>query len=167
MKKKRASEKGGVIIYQGKSGAIELKGDFRRETIWATQKQIADLFNVDRTVITKHIKNIFKDTELKKKSVCAIFAHTANDGKIYNVEFYNLDVILSVGYRANSKRAIEFRKWATKILREHITKGFTINRAVIKNNYAEFQKAIENVRQLLPAGLNTDNTSKTKLVWSR
>lgn len=104
----------GVVIYQAKNGAIELKGDFTRETIWATQAQIADVFQAERSVVTKHIKNILKDKELDAGSVCAKFAHTAADGKIYQVQFYNLDVILAVGYRTNSRRAIEFRKWATK-----------------------------------------------------
>lgn len=99
-----------TVVYQGKSGAIELKGDFKRETIWASQAQLAELFGVERSVVTKHIKNILKDKELDKNSVCAKFAHTADDGKTYQVQYYSLDVALAVGYRTSSKIAIAFRK---------------------------------------------------------
>jgi len=153
-----------IIIYQAKNGAIELRGDFDRNTIWATQEQIAKVFQLERSVITKHIRNILSDNELVADSVCAKFAHTANDGKIYQVQFYNLDIILSVGYRANSQRAIEFRKWATKILNQHITKGYTINSKVIKNNYAEFQKVIENIKYLLSKNSKVNNTDIVELI---
>lgn len=153
-----------IIIYQAKNGAIELKGDVRKETIWASQSQIADIFDIDRTVVTKHIRNILRDKELNKNSVCANFAHTAQDGKTYKVQYYNLDLILSVGYRASSRRAIEFRKWSTKILREHITKGYTINPKMIKNNYTEFQKAVENIRHLIPESSSINNESVLELV---
>jgi len=153
-----------VIVYHSKSGAIELRGDVRAETVWATQAQIAEVFGVERSVITKHVRNIFRDKELKALAVCANFAHTADDGKIYQVQHYNLDVILAIGYRTNSLRAIEFRKWATKTLRQHITKGYTLNPKVIKNNYIEFQKAIENIKQLLPVGSNIDHASVLELV---
>jgi hypothetical protein len=89
MKKKEL--KTSVVIYQAKNGAIELKGDFRRETFWASQAQIAEVFAAERSVITKHIKNILKDKELDESSVCAKFAHTADDGKTYQVQYYNLD----------------------------------------------------------------------------
>ena len=82
-----------AVIYQAKNGAIELRGDGNRETLWASQAQIAEVFGVERSVITKHIKNIFKDKELDEKAVCANFAHTADDGKTYQVQFYNLDII--------------------------------------------------------------------------
>jgi hypothetical protein len=120
------------IIYQAKNGAIELRGDVAHETVWATQKQIAEVFGVERSVITKHIRNILKEGELIERSVCANFAHTAVDGKTYHVEHYNLDAIISVGYRVNSKTATQFRQWATKTLREHITKGYTIFEMVYK-----------------------------------
>jgi len=141
-----------VIIYQNKAGGIEFKGDFKKETLWATQAQIAEIFETDRSVVTKHINNILKDKELDKDSVCAKFAHTAKDGKVYRVQYYNLDVILSVGYRTNSGRAIQFRKWATKILRSHIIDGYTINRKRLAKNYSKFLKAVEQVRELLPSG---------------
>src|SRR5689334_22005364 len=97
-----------VIIYQTKNGAIKLKQDILIDTVWASQAHIADIFDVERSVITKHIRNILKDRELDAKSVCAKMAHTADDGKTYEVLFYNLDVILAVGYRTNSSKAIAF-----------------------------------------------------------
>lgn len=139
-----------VVIYQAKNGAIELRGDLGRETIWAMQADIAKIFEVERSVITKHIKNIFRDKELNEKSVCANFAHTADDGKIYKVQFYNLDAIISIGYRVNSKTATEFRKWSIKVLREHITKGYTLNKKVIFKNYDQFLKNIAGIQALLP-----------------
>lgn len=139
-----------IIIYQSKNGALEFMGDFKKETIWASQAQIADLFDIERSVTTKHIRNILKDKELDKNSVCAKFAHTAGDGKIYQVQYYNLDVILSVGYRVNSKTATKFRQWATKTLREHIVKGYTLNKKRLAKNYNEFLKAVETVKKLLP-----------------
>lgn len=89
-------EKGKIIIYQKKSGVIAFRGDVKKETLWATQAQIADVFESERSVITKHIRNIFRDGELSKDSVCAKFAHTAKDGKTYQVAYYNLDMIVSV-----------------------------------------------------------------------
>ncbi len=143
-------KKNQIIVYQAKSGAIEFRGDFKKETIWATQAQIAKVFDVERSVITKHIRNILKDKELNANSVCAKIAHTASDGKSYQVQAYNLDIILAVGYRANSKRAIEFRQWATKTLRGYIIDGYAINRNRIAKNYEVFLKAVEDVKKLLP-----------------
>lgn len=162
--KKLIKPKNQLVIYQSKSGAIEFRGDFKKQTIWATQAQVAELFNVDRSVVTKHLRNIFSDKELDVKTVCANFAHTAEDGKTYNVQFYNLDVVISVGYRVNSKTATIFRQWATKTLHQHITKGYTINPKVIKNNYSEFQKAIDNIKHLLPAGTPIDHGSVLELI---
>ena len=155
-----------MVIYQNSSGAIELRGDIKHETIWATQAQIAELFNVERSVITKHIRNILKDKELDGSSVCANFAHTAKDNKTYQVQYYNLDVILSVGYRTNSKVAISFRQWATKTLRNHITKGFTINRKQIANNYDSFMKAVSGIEKLLPENSPLDSKSTIELIKS-
>jgi len=150
-----------IIIYQAKNGAIELRQDLKRETVWATQADIVKLFDIDQSVTSRHIKNIIKDREIDAKSNMQKM-HIANSDK--SVIFYSLDIILAVGYRANSGRAIEFRKWATKTLREHITKGYTINPKVVKNNYAEFQKAIENIRALLPAGTNIGDENILALI---
>ena len=105
---------------------------------------------MERSVVTKHINNIFKDGELRESAVRASFAHTAKDGKIYQVMFYSLDIILAVGYRTNSKKAIEFRKWATTTLKDHITRGYTINKKVIGKNWDEFSHAVESAKKLLP-----------------
>lgn len=164
MKKENVLQSNSPVIYQAKNGAISFRGDFNHETIWATQAQIADVFGVERSVITKHIKNILKDKELFEKSVCAKFAHTGNDGKTYQVQFYNLDVILAVGYRTNSVRAIEFRQWATKTLRNHIVDGFTINKSRIAKNYDVFMKAVADVRSLLPHGNTMDADSILELI---
>ena len=103
------------------------------ETIWLTQQKIADLFGVDRTVVTKHLKNIFETNELDANSVSAKIAHTAADGKSYSTQFYNLDAIISVGYRVNSTQATAFRIWATEQLKEYIIKGFTMDDERLKN----------------------------------
>lgn len=104
------------------------------------QKAMAELFGIDRTVITKHLKNIFESSELEQDSVCAYFAHTAEDGKKYNTAFYNLNAIIAVGYRVNSKRATRFRQWATKILNEYIRKGFVLDDDRLKNGTKVFGK---------------------------
>ena len=140
------------IIYQSKRGELEFRGDIHKETLWASLQQIADLFGRDKSVVSRHIRNIFEDGELEKKSVVAFFATTASDGKVYQVEHFNLDLILSVGYRVNSKTATKFRQWATKILRQHIVKGYTINKKRLARNYDEFLRAVESVKSLLPTG---------------
>jgi len=153
-----------LIIYQAKSGAIELKGDYKAETIWASLDQIAVVFDRDKSVISRHLSNIFKEKELDKKSVVAKNATTASDGKIYQVEYYNLDAIISVGYRVNSKTATLFRQWATKTLRSHITKGFTVNPKMIKHNYAQFLDVVEDMKKLLPAGTEVGALGVAELV---
>jgi len=144
---KKKDSKKGLVIYQAKSGAIEMRGDFSRETMWATQAQIAEVFGVDQSVISRHIKNIFQDGEIDPKSNMQKM-HITNSDK--PVILYSLDVILSLGYRTNSKIAIDFRKWATKTLREHITKGYTLNKKVILNNYDRFLKNVSDIQALLP-----------------
>ena len=125
----------------------------RDETLWCTQKAMAQLFGVDRTVISKHLKNIFESSELQQDSVCAKFAHTAEDGKIYNTQFYNLDAVISVGYRVNSLQATRFRQWATKILNEYIKKGFVLNDDRLKQGETVFgqdyfQELLERIRSI-------------------
>ena len=162
MKKKLL--KSGVVVYQAKNGAIEFHRDAKKETIWATLDQVAEVFGRDKSVVSRHLKNIFAEGELSRSSVVAKNATTAADGKVYQVEYYDLDAIISVGYRVNSKTATKFRQWATKTLRQHITKGYTINPAVIKHNYAEFQKAVENIKYLLPVGASIDRASVLELI---
>lgn len=118
-----------IIIYQGKNGEIQIQIDQKSDTVWARQEQIAELFDIDRSVVTKHIRNIINTDELDPEWVCAKFAHTANDEKTYQVMFYNLDMILAVGYRTNSKNAIKFRQWATARLKEYLVQGYSMNQS--------------------------------------
>ncbi|MBC8882685.1 virulence RhuM family protein [Flavobacterium piscinae] len=122
-----------IVFYQSEKKNVTINVTYLNESFWLSQKMIAHLFGVDRTVITKHIKNIFETNELYEDSVSAIFAHTAEDGKKYNTKFYNLDVIIAVGYRVNSKEATQFRIWATQTLKEFIIKGFVLNDEMLKN----------------------------------
>ncbi len=162
MKKKVVKK--GVVIYQAKNGAIELRGDAAHETIWASLDQIAAVFGRDKSVVSRHLKNIFKERELDRDSVVAKNATTAADGKMYNVEYYNLDAIISVGYRVNSKTATQFRQWATKTLREHITKGYSINRRQVAKNYTSFLKAVGDIQALLPEHVVLDPKDILELV---
>jgi len=142
-----------IVFYNKDNGDINIELLLNGETLWVTQKTMAEIFDIDRTVITKHIKNIFEDNELIKEQVCAKFAHTAGDGKSYNTEFYNLDVIISVGYRVNSKKATKFRIWATKILNSYMTKGFVLDddrfvrgNRVNQKYFDELQERIKAIR---------------------
>ncbi len=139
-----------IVIYQAKNGQIEFRGDFKRDTVWGNLNQIADLFGRDKSVISRHIRNIFKSQELELNSVVAKIATTASDGKTYQVDYYNLDVILSVGYRVDSKQATLFRIWVTKTLRQHLLEGYTINRKRIALNYERFLRAVGDLKTLLP-----------------
>ncbi len=121
------------LIFTIQEGKNQIEVRYEDNTIWLTQKLIAELFSVDRSVITKHLQNIFNEKELDKDSVCANFAHTAPDGKKYNTLFYNLDAIISVGYRVNSKRATQFRQWATHVLREFSIKGYILDKKRLEN----------------------------------
>ena len=116
-----------IVFYKNANGNTNIELLVNGETLWVSQKTMAEIFGVQRPAITKHLKNIFEDGELDKNQVCSILEHTANDGKTYNTEFYNLDAIISVGYRVNSKKATEFRIWATKILNSYMTKGFALD----------------------------------------
>ena len=147
---KRGKSVNDIVIYQAKSGKIEFRGDFKRNTVWANLNQIADLFGRDKSVISRHIRKIFKSQELEPNSVVAKIATTASDGKTYQVDYYNLDVILSVGYRVDSKQATLFRIWVTKTLRQHLLEGYTINKKRIALNYERFLRAVGDLKTLLP-----------------
>jgi prophage maintenance system killer protein len=141
--------KGQIILYKK---YVEVR--LEKETVWLTQRDMSGLFHTERSVITKHIRNILNTKELEKSSVCANFAHTAEDGKVYQIQFYNLDMIISVGYRVNSKEGTQFRIWATSVLRKHLIDGYTINEKRLKtaeHKYHELQKSLKlfgNVLQL-------------------
>ena len=139
-----------IFTSQNKEDSIEVK--VFDETVWLTQNMIAQLFDKGRTTITEHLKNIFESEELDEKSVCREFRHTANDGKTYNTKYYNLDAIISVGYRVNSKKATQFRQWATSVLKEFAIKGFVLDKKRLENgsflgqNY--FDRLLEEIREI-------------------
>ncbi len=159
MKKKVFNNK--VVIYQAKSGAIELRGDFAKETVWATQAQIALIFGIERSVVTKHITGVLNTDEVSEKSNVQKM-HIANSDK--PVKYYSLDIILAVGYRANSARAINFRRWATNTLKKHLIDGYTINKSRIVKNYAVFLDAVEKIKLLLPESGTVDAKSALELI---
>jgi prophage maintenance system killer protein len=138
----------GLVVFHPKGNKISLEVALKDETVWLTQAQMAELFLTERSVITKHINNILQSKELRKNSVCAFFAHTAQDGKVYNTQFYNLDMIISVGYRVNSKRGTQFRIWATNVLKQHLIQGYTINEKRLKEQ-AENVKTLQRTVQML------------------
>ena len=137
--------KGEIIIYQSKGGEVSLDVKLDKETIWLDARQMARIFNVNRPAIVKHINNIYKTHELDKELTCSILEQVAADGKIRKINLYNLDMAISVGYRVNSKRATQFRIWATKTLKDHILKGYTINQQRLtesQDKFKELQSAI-------------------------
>lgn len=121
------NENNHIIIYQSEDGKTHIEVKLEENTVWLTQQQMADLFGVKQPAISKHFKNIFESGELNKESVYSILEYTATDGKVYKTGFYNLDAIISVGYRVNSIQATRFRQWATSVLKEYIVKGFTMD----------------------------------------
>ena len=127
-------EQSEIIIFEGENGAPQLQVRLEDETVWLSQDQLADLFDKGRSTVAEHISNIFKERELEEISVCREFRRTASDGKVYQVKHYNLDVIISVGYRVNSIQGTRFRQWATARLKEYITKGFTIDDRRLKDS---------------------------------
>lgn len=142
-----------IVIYQAKSGKIEFRGDFERNTIWGSINQIGELFGVQKAAVSKHMKNIFNDKELDKEATVSILETVQMEGtrKVSRrIEYYNLDVILSVGYRVNSKQATQFRIWATRTLRQHLLEGYTINKKRIALNYERFLQAVGDLKTLLP-----------------
>jgi hypothetical protein len=138
-----------IILFQPGELAehIEVKLDEEKETFWLSLNQIASLFERDKSVVSRHLKNIFKEKELNKASVVAFFATTANDGKTYQVEHFNLDAILSVGYRVNSKRGTQFRIWANCVLKEYLMKGYAINQRMdrIEHNFDNLSKEVKQI----------------------
>lgn len=140
-----------IIVYQTKNGSIELSADIGKETVWATQKQISDIFGVTPQNITIHLKNIFESGELDKKATCKESLQVQKEGSRTvkrKVQEYNLEVLISVGYRIDSIMGTRFRQWATQTLKDHITQGFTINPQKIEENRQAFFKAIEDIKIL-------------------
>ncbi len=151
MEEKRISgDYGEIIVYQTEDGQTKLNVKFEDETVWLSLDQMAELFQRDKSTISRHIKNIFEEGELDRNSVVANFATTATDGKIYQVDYYNLDVIISVGYRVKSIVGTHFRKWATERLKEYMIKGFTMDDERLKGNGggAYWKELLDRIRDI-------------------
>ena len=137
-----------IVIYQTPDGQTSIDVKLEKETVWLTRQQMAELFQRDKTVILRHIQNIFKEGELEENVVCANFAHTTQHGAIPDktqeatVKLYNLDVIISVGYRVKSQRGVQFRQWANKVLKEYLVKGYAINNHIAAQKYEELSQLV-------------------------
>ncbi len=136
-----------IILYQPDS-TFSLDVRVENETVWLTQPQIAELFGTKRPAITKHLSNIFKCGELEENSVCSILEHTASDGKKYNTKFYNLDAILSVGYRVNSVNATKFRQWANKVLKDYLLRGYSVNQRLLNMERRVDERLLDHDKRL-------------------
>ncbi len=165
VKKKKTNEK--PVIYQAKSGAIELRGDFSHETIWASQAEMARIFDVTPQNITIHLKRIFKESELDEFSTCKDRLQVQKEGEREikrKIKEYNLDVVIAVGYRINSLIGTKFRQWATKTLRSYIVDGFVVDKKRIAKNYDRFLGVVADIKKLLPAGSVVDAEDAVELV---
>ena len=132
-----------IIIYQMEDGQTQIDVRLENETVWLTQAQMAELFDKDRTVIGRHIRNIYKEEELEQNITCAKFAHMGSEGdQRYEYTAYNLDVIISVGYRVNSKRGVKFRQWANRVLKEYLIKGYAVNDRIRKEQIGELRQLV-------------------------
>jgi len=153
---------GEFIIYQTADGQTQIDVRLEHETVWLTQKQIAELFGTKRPAITKHLKNIYASEELDENSTCSILEHMGNDGKqTYSTKYYNLDVILSVGYRVNSKNATRFRQWANKVLKQYLIKGYAVNERMRKEQIGELRQLVGVIGRTIQNQpvLSTDETT--------
>ena len=153
MEEKAPQNLSNFLLYTTPTGGVRVEVYIQEETVWLTQKAIAMLFGVQRPAITKHLKNIFESGELQEHSVCSILEHTADDGKKYQTQYYNLDAIISVGYRVNSIQATQFRIWATQTLKEYIQKGFVMDDERLKQGKTLFGKdyfdeLLERIREI-------------------
>jgi len=144
------NEKSQIIIYKTEDGKIAVDALMKDESLWLNAHQMATLFEIDRSGIVKHIKKIYETGELEPNSTCAIFAQVAKDGKMRDMDFYNLDAIISVGYRVNSLRGIQFRSWATARLKEYIVKGFVMDDDRLKNlgSGGHWKELLERIRDI-------------------
>lgn len=144
-------DKGQFLLYQTPDGDSQIEVKLQNDTVWLSLDQMAELFQRNKSTISRHIKNVLEDGELEEKSVVAFFATTASDSKTYSVAYYNLDMIISVGYRVHSYRGVQFRIWATKVLKEYIVKGFAMNDDLLKragggNYFDELLARIRDIR---------------------
>ncbi len=149
-----------IEIYTAPDNSIQLQVKLDQETVWITQEQMTLLFQRDKSTISRHLKNIFESGELDENSVVAFFATTASDGKIYNVQYYNLDAIISVGYRVNSKRGIQFRQWANKVLKDYIIKGYALRTNMQLQQYEELKQLVGVLQQTIQNEALTTNEAR-------
>ena len=177
------NQKSNMIIYTTEDGLTKIETTFDEDTVWLSIDQMAELFQRDKSTISRHIKNVFSEGELQRESVVANFATTAADGKTYQVDYYNLDVIISVGYRVKSKRGTQFRIWATNILKEYMKKGFALDDERLKNlgGGGYFKELLERIRDIrasekvfyrqvvesMPPALTTTRKRKSLSVFSK
>ena len=153
-----------VVLYQAPGGEIRLDVRLERDTVWLTQAQMSHLFGRERSVVTKHLRNVFAEGELVADSVSAKFAHTAEDSKTYQVEHYNLDVIISVGYRVKSAQGTRFRQWATRLLREHLVRGHTFNQTrLAERGLLEARQTLDLLARTLQNQALVDDTGRAVL----
>lgn len=136
-----------ILIYQAEDGAQTVEVRLESETLWLNLQQLTELFGRDKSVISRHLRNVFKEGELEREAVVAKNATTAADGKTYQVDYYNLDAIISVGYRVNSRQGTRFRQWASRVLREHLTQGYSLNQQRMEANARELEAALQLVRR--------------------
>ena len=141
-----------IVIYQTDNGQTAIDVRLENETVWLTQAQMAELFQSDRTTIVRHINNIYKDEELEREATCAKIAQVQTEGKrqvTRTIPYYNLDLIISVGYRVNSKRGIKFRQWANKVLKDYLLKGYAVNEKIRRNQIGELRQLVHMVGRTL------------------
>jgi DNA ligase (NAD+) len=148
---------GEIIIYQMNDGRANVNVTFSEGNLWLSLKQMAALFGRDKSVISRHLRKIFNEGELEEKAVVAFFATTATDGKTYQVEYFNLDVIISVGYRVNSKMGTQFRRWASGVLQDHLVKGYSVNQNITQTKIKELQTVIDLLANTLTHSKLVDN----------
>jgi prophage maintenance system killer protein len=135
--------KGGIEIFQSEDGNVQLSVTLDKETAWLSLDQMTSLFDRDKSVISRHIRSVFQEGESSRDSVVAKNATTAADGKVYQVDYYNLDVVISVGYRVKSRRGVQFRQWATRVLHQHLVDGYTLNERRLRERGIEFEQAVD------------------------
>ena len=158
---------GDIVIYQSEDGNTRINVNLQGETVWLSQQQMSELFKTDRTSISRHIKNIYKTEELDKKSTCAFFAQVKDEGfrkVIRKIPYYNLDMIISVGYRVNSKRGTQFRIWANKILKEYLIKGYAINDKITQRKYEELSQLVRILGRTISSQPELSNKENLDLI---
>lgn len=163
------NQKSNMIIYTTEDGLTKIETTFDEDTVWLSIDQMAELFQRDKSTISRHIKNVFSEGELQRESVVANFATTAADGKTYQVDYYNLDVIISVGYRVKSRRGTQFRIWATNILKEYMKKGFAMDDERLKNlsGGGYFKELFLTNRRWIKPQMNIENIRlKRSVMWN-